>query len=214
MRNEREGTMRRSKLWLVAVPVFAIPMLAARPVEGQIRLSPWIGLYAPTNDLGSVQAIDYGKKASTLAYGADLELGGPGMLGFRLGGGYATNSEIDFDDVACIGCELRSTVLTATGGIVLSPLPLPVFRPYAVIGAGYKWYDFDFDGAIGSQLEDQGKFTWQVGLGAVVSPTGGLGVFAELSDFVSEIDFRNGSSGNTQHDLVLKAGLSFRLGGN
>jgi opacity protein-like surface antigen len=193
-----------------AVMVFAV----AGPVAAQTRVSPWIGLYAPASDLGSVQAVDFGKKSSTLAYGADLDFGASGLLGFRVGGGYASDSEVDFDDQTCVSCEIRATVLTATGAIVLRPLPLPGIRPYVLAGAGWKWYDFDFDGDIEDQLEDQSNFTWQGGVGAVINPDGGLSLFAELSDFVSEFDFEDGSTGNTQHDLVLKAGLSLRLGGS
>jgi hypothetical protein len=87
---------------------------------------------------------------------------------------------------------------------------MPAIQPYIVAGGGWKWYDFDFDGDIEDQISDQSNFTWQGGIGLRLG-TGGMGVFVELSDFVSEIDFDNGSTGNTQHDLVLKAGIS--LGG-
>lgn len=190
----------------------ALMIVAAAPATAQMRLSPWIGLYAPTSDLGSVQAVEFGKKSSTLAYGADLDFGARGLIGLRVGGGFASDSEVDFDDQTCVSCEIRATVLTATGAVVLRPLPLPGIRPYVLAGAGWKWYDFDFDGDIEGQLEDQSSFTWQAGVGAVLNPDGGLSLFAELSDFVSEFDFEDGSTGNTQHDLVLKAGISLGLG--
>jgi opacity protein-like surface antigen len=197
-----------------AAAVASMAVMAAQPAAAQMRLSPWIGLYAPTSDLGSVQAVEFGRKSSTLAYGADLGFGGGGLIGFRVGGGFASDSEVDFDDQSCVSCEIRATVLTATGAIVLRPLPLPGIRPYLVAGAGWKWYDFDFDGDVEGQLEDQSNFTWQGGVGVQFNPEGSLGLFAELSDFVSEFDFEDGSTGNTQHDLVLKAGVSLRLGGS
>lgn len=206
--------MKTTRVWFNAVAAGVLMAAVATPAAAQMRLSPWVGLYAPTSDLGSVQAVEFGKKSSTLAYGADIGFGGSGILGFRVGGAFASDSEVDFDDQTCISCEIRATVLTATGAIVLSPIPSPGIRPYLVAGAGWKWYDFDFDGDIQNQIDDQSNFTWQGGVGAVINPEGGLGFFAELSDFVNEIDFENGGSSNTQHDLVLKAGLTLRLGGN
>jgi len=180
--------------------------------EAQMKVSPWVGLYAPTNDLGTVQAVDFGKKHTTLAYGADLDFKAGSVLGFRIGGGYASDSDVGIDGVGCTSCSGRATVLTGTGSIVLRPIPLPLLRPYAVIGAGWKWYNFDFDDQITSSLvKDQAKFTWQAGIGATLFPTSGLSLFAEVSDFVSEFDFNN-TGGNTQHDLVFKAGVS--LGGS
>ena len=202
--------MSRTRVWMCAVLAWVLAVVVASPAAAQLRLSPWIGLYAPTSDLGSMQAVEFGKKSSTLAFGADLGFGGSGFLGFRVGGAYASDSEVDFDDQTCIACEIRATVLTATGAVVIRPFPMPAIQPYIVAGGGWKWYDFDFDGDIEDQISDQSNFTWQAGIGLRLS-TGGLGLFVELSDFVSEIDFDNGSTGNTQHDLILKAGIT--LGG-
>jgi len=199
--------------WLLTVAGSAAiaSLFPVAPLAAQLRISPWVGLYAPASDVGSIRTIDFGKKESTLAYGADLDFGG-GLLGFRLGGGYATNSEVDFNHSACGSCTARATVLTATGALVLTPLPLPAIRPYVVTGAGWKWYDFELAGSFVDALSDQAKFTWQVGAGARLSPGSGLGLFAELSDFVNRIDLEDGLDGNTQHDFVFKAGISIRAG--
>lgn len=200
---------RRSLVPLAAG--FAL-FLIAGTAEAQVKISPWVGLYAPTADLGSVQAVDFGKKQSTLAYGVDLDLRAAGVLGFRIGGGYASDSDVGIDGVGCATCAGRATVLVGTGAIVIRPLPLPMLRPYGVIGAGWKWYNFDFDDQItGTLVKDQAKFTWQAGVGATLFPASRLSLFAEVSDFVSDFDFTS-SGGNKQHDLVFKAGVS--LGGS
>jgi len=191
---------------LVTTPAFA---------SGQgLRVSPWVGLYAPTSDLGSIQAVDFGKKESTLAYGADLDFGGQNLIGFRAGGGYASSSDVPVDGVGCVICSARATVLTATGAVVIRPFPAPLIRPYGVVGAGWKWYDFDFDEPVLDGLVgDQAVFTWQAGAGVILLAGSAVTLFAELSDFMSDFDFETGAAGNTQHDLFLKVGVSLGLGG-
>jgi hypothetical protein len=187
------------------------------PVSGQgLRLSPWIGMYAPTAELGRVQAIEFGEKESTLAYGATLDFGRSSQfLGFRFDGAYATNSDVPIAGVGCTNCELRSTVLTAAGALVLRPFPTPLVRPFAVGGLGAKWYDFDFDGNVGQILEDQTKFTALAGVGATFFPNSQVNLVVELTDYVSGFEFEGGNvatTSNTQHDLFFKAGLSIGFG--
>jgi hypothetical protein len=193
---------------LIIGAVLAALAIGANEARAQgIQIRPWAGLYAPTAELGSVQAIDFGKKKSTLAYGLDLDLGG-GPIAFRLGGGYAGNSDIPIAGVGCTNCAARATVLVGTGAIVIRPLPIPVVQPYAVAGVGAKWYNFDFDNAaLDGLISDQAKFTAQLGAGAVLFPGGSLSVFGEVSDYMSGFKFKSGGSSNTQHDLVLKLGL-------
>jgi hypothetical protein len=173
-------------------------------------------MYAPTKELGSVQAIEFGKKESTLAYGASLEFGrADGVFNFRFDGGYASSSDVPIEGVGCAACELRSTVLTAAGALVIRPLPmLPVLRPYAVVGAGAKWYDFEFNQAADQFLSDQTKFTALGGIGVSLFPGGQVSLFAELSDYISGFDFdeNNLASADRQHDLFFKAGLAIGIG--
>jgi len=178
----------------------------------KIQLRPWAGLYAPTVELGSVQAIEFGKKESTLAYGLDVNFGG-GPIAFRLGAGYAGNSDIPIVGVGCTNCAARATVLVGTGGVVIRPFPIPVVRPYAVAGLGAKWYDFDFDNAtLDALISDQAKFTAQLGAGVDLFPGGMLSLFVEVSDYMSGFDFKANGTSNTQHDLMLKLGLSLGPG--
>jgi hypothetical protein len=199
---------------LVLGAVLAASAGSVEKAEAQgLQLRPWVGLYAPTSEIGSVQAVDFGKKESTLAYGLDVDFGGS-VLGFRLGAGYAGNSDIPGSGVGCTTaiCQTRATVLVATGAVVIRPLPIPVVQPYLVGGAGGKWYNFDFDDeGAGELLRDQAKFAAQLGAGVNVS-AGAIGLFAEVSDYISGIDFNNGGNSNTQHDLILKIGLGLGLG--
>jgi opacity protein-like surface antigen len=197
--------------------VAAALVAVAGEVQAQgLRVSPWIGMYAPTAKLGSVQAIEFGEKESTLAYGATLDFGGSNsLLGFRIDGAYATNSDVPIDGVGCTSCELRSTVLTAAGALVLRPFPMPMLRPYAVAGLGGKWYDFDIDANLENTLKDQTKFTALAGLGVAFFPNSPINLVVELTDYISGFDFEDGNvstTSNTQHDLFFKAGLSIGLG--
>jgi hypothetical protein len=205
--------MNSKRLFAIGVLVTGLSLAGAGGASAQgVQLRPWIGLYAPTNDIGSVQAVEFGKKESTLAYGADLDFGS-GPIGFRLGGAFASNSDVPVRGVGCntLLCDTRATVLTGTGALLFR-VPLPVVHPYAVAGAGAKWYNFDFDDSgLDELIDDQAVFTGQLGLGATVS-AGGIGLFAEVSDFISGIDFENSGESNTQHDLVFKAGIALGFG--
>jgi hypothetical protein len=187
-----------------------------------IRLSPSVGLYVPIADLGDVQgvsgAVDFGKKESTFAYGLALDFGATGGLGFRVSGAYATSSDVPVRGVGCTTCEARNTVLALTGAVVLRPIPpLALFQPYFLAGAGVKTYDFDGDRLDDDGLDifvgDQSKFTGQLGAGLALNPRGRIGIFAELSDYISGFDFEGDDSGDLQNDFFFNVGISLGLGG-
>lgn len=208
--------MRNVRALLVASLAFLLGAPAGLSAQGA-RIIPWVGLYAPTSDLGSVTggegvsgAVDFGEKESSLAFGAALELGERDqMLGFRIGAAYATESEVPIDGVGCTDCA-RSTLLTGTADLVFRPLPrLLVVQPYALGGAGLKRYSFDFDQGVGTLADDQSKFTGHVGVGAQLS-LAILNLNVEISDYVSGIDLgQDGEDGDTQHDLFFTLGLVF-----
>lgn len=189
--------------------------LASQAEAQGFKIVPWVGLYAPTDDLGSVQAVNFGKRESTLAYGANLEFGrSDRVVNFRIGGSYGTDSDVPIEGVGCPACAARSTLLTASGTILLRPIPnMPVFRPYLLAGAGAKWYDFDFDSdEVGDFIEDQTQFAGVGGLGFTLFPDGALSLFAELTDYISGFDFEGDDDSDLQHDLFFKAGLSIGIG--
>jgi len=92
------------------------------------------------------------------------------------------------------------------------PLPtMPLIRPYGIIGAGAKMYDFKADSETIKLVKNQAKFAGHFGIGATLCPDGGLGIFGELSDFVNGFEFADGD-GNLQHDMVFIVGLTLAIG--
>src|SRR5262245_52412794 len=112
--------------------VAALLLLAPHRADAQIRLIPQIGVYAPFSELPSrQQAVDGGKKASTLAYGVAAELGTPDKVSFRVNLLHATDSDVPVPTVGCQDCQ-RSTVTTASATLVLRPIPrIVLVQPYA-----------------------------------------------------------------------------------
>lgn len=183
--------------------------LAATPAQAQTRFIPQVGLYAPVSDLSPDGAVDIGKQESTLALGAAVDFRSESSLGFRLGGVYATASDVPVGGVGCTNCEARNTVLALTGAAVIRPVPmLGILRPYAIAGAGGKWYNFSFPSGgdeLEDLLEDSTQLAFQLGAG-VEFDLRVLRFNVELSDYISSYEATGGSS-ERQHDMVLSVGL-------
>lgn len=207
--------MKYSTLSAAGAAALALCLIMPTGADAQgMRFTPWLGLYAPTSDIGSVQAVEFGKQNSTFAFGGDLDIGGSSFLGLRASGSYATTSDVPIDGVGCQACETRRNVFALTGGLVLRPLPLPGIRPYATAGAGIKWYDFNHDGQnVNALLNDQQRFTFNIGAGVLLMPDSPMGIVIEANDYMSRFEFESGEKSDTQHDLFLKVGLSFGMGG-
>lgn len=208
--------IRSFRRFALAALVLAFGVPAGAGAQG-LRFNPSVGMYAPRSDLGDIEGpsglVDFGKKESTLAFGLSLDLGrSDSPVGFRFGVVYAGRSDVPIGGVGCTNCKLRSTLLATSADLVLQPLPgMPVVRPYALIGAGAKLYDFDLDTVTAGFIEDQARFIGHFGLGARLFPTGGLGLFAELSDYVSGFEFTDGN-GDLQHDLFFMVGVTLGFG--
>lgn len=194
-----------------ALPVAGVLALVAMvPVEGQTRLILQAGLYAPLSDLspGFAEAVEIGRQESTLALGAALDIRGESSLGFRLGGLYATASDVPVRGVGCPDCDARNTVLALTGAAVVRPTPmLGILRPYFVGGAGGKWYNFSIPGdrdELDDLLDGGTQLTFQVGAG-VEFDFRLIRLNAELSDYLSSYEV-SGSS-ERQNDMVFSLGL-------
>lgn len=177
--------------------------------SGQVRLVPQVGLYAPTTDLPSPgDAVEFGKRESSLAFGAALE-----VANFRLGVLHATDGDVPIEGVGCTDCA-RSTVTTATASLVIRPLPrIAVVQPFVLLGAGVKRYDFTVedleDEGAQAVLSDENDLTGHLGLGVELG-LGGLSLLVELQDLVNRFD-PEGADAGFQHDLFLTVGLA--LGG-
>jgi len=188
----------------IAAAIFALPASAA--AQGGLRLLPQLGLYAPMSDLTQVRdggetLFEAGKKSSTVGLGLALELGAlRGQLN------YATASDIPIDGIGCESCDARSTLLTATVGLVLHPLPqVLVFRPNVLLGIGVKRYDFDPGQLSGDEdwrgvLEDQTQFAAQLGLGLELEVLG-VEPQLEFSAYLSRFEPGEGPEGTEESDF-------------
>jgi hypothetical protein len=198
--------------------ILAIP--ASATAQPGIRLLPQIGLYSPLTELtrvtdGGETLFEAGKKSATLGIGLAVELGGMrGQLN------YATASNVSIGGVGCEACDARSTLLTATVGLVLHPLPqILFFRPNAILGVGVKRYDFHPGQLVDDEdwsavLKDQTQFAGQIGLGLEFEALG-LEPQLELTAYLSRFEPGEVPEGaedsDFQTDLYLL--LSIPLGG-
>jgi hypothetical protein len=186
--------------------LLAALLLAPAPASAQFRVIPQVGLYAAATELPSAgDAVSFGKRESSLAYGGALELG-PGLRFTVL---HATDSEVPVSGVGCSACA-RSTVTAATAALVIRPLPTLVFvQPLVLLGAGVKRYDFTredlSDEGARAILSDANDITGHLGLGLEL----GLGVVRgrlELQDLVSRFDAPDVEA-SFQHDLFVTFGV-------
>jgi hypothetical protein len=189
----------------LAAASLALPGVA----HAQLRLIPQVGLFAPASELPSPsEAVDFGKRESTLAFGAALELGN-----LRVSVLHATDGDVPIEGIGCEECA-RSTVTTATAALVIRPLPeLGFVQPFVLLGGGWKRYDFDVDelddGVVGAVLDDSNDLTAHLGIGVELG-LGGTRLLFELQDLASRFD-EEGVEARFQHDLFLTVGVA--LGG-
>lgn len=215
--------------FIAVIAAFSALGLAPAPADAQFSIKPSVGLYSPLSDMTELRneqgetVIEAGRRSSTLALGLGAELGGSERpVGLRLQLGYATNSDVPVSGVGCESCELRSSLLTATAGLVFRPFPeLLVMRPHFVVGGGLKRYDFDRD-----DLEDEGwenvlRNQTQPALHLAVGTSLNLGVIRpdiELGAVISKVDGLSDdlealtSSDDLQTDLFLMVAIPL-LGG-
>ena len=192
----------------------ALLVFAPAPSSAQIRLIPSVGVYTPFSDLPSPsQALAVGKKESTLAFGVAAEIGTPDKVSLRVNLLRATDSKVPVSSFGCDNDCARSTVTTATGALVLRPLPrIVLVQPFLLAGGGVKRYDYtrqDFsDEGLKSLFSDKNLLTGHLGIGAEVG-LGPLHLTAELSDLLSRFDSEQAGSGSNglQHDVFLTLGL-------
>lgn len=205
----------RQALLMGLAAVCASPALVR--AQSSLRLSAGLGVYAPLSDLGAIQGpsglVDFGKKDGTLAYALNIDLGrADRVVGFRFSVAYAGRSDVPISGVGCTTCQLRSSALATSADLVIRPLSgMPLIRPYGLVGAGGKIYDFETGTVTAQLVKNQAQFVGHFGIGASLFPDGALGLFAELSDFVGGFKFSDGD-GDLQHDLFFVVGLTLGMG--
>lgn len=202
--------MNRTMVTLSAFILGALVFSA--PGDAQIRLIPQVGLYASVSDLGTVDTPDgvqtLGEQGTSLAYGLTLDISSAKVIGYRITALYGSDSEVPVDGIGCTGgaCDLRSTLLGVSAGIVLRPIPVSSpFRPYILAGGGIKRYDFDFEAEspLKDAFGDESVATAVLGLGFDWN----LGILKgnlELADYISGSFLKDG---DRQHDFFLTVGL-------
>jgi hypothetical protein len=187
--------MRRLRSTVFACALVALPAAAS----AQIGITPRVGIYIPAGEFSELEegaeTIELDKEAA-LTLGATLDLGR-----FYAGFDYVTGSTITEDGVDGEDELGDGTLLAAAAGIRLS-LGLPLIQPHVRLGAGLKRLDFSFDDDELSEVDDETDFSLHGAVGATIG-LGGLGITAELSDYVTVDGF-------APNDFMFTVGL--RLG--
>lgn len=161
--------------------------LAALPQtsQAQISVTPQIGFYVPGDDFESIRAgadsIRVNKEGS-LALGLNVNFG-------MLRGSIAYASAATLNRSGASGAEVGEGKLIAVAAdLVLRPIPrLLVLQPYLLVGGGLRRADYDFDTETLADAfpENESEFAFHAGIGADVA-LGGLGITAEITDFISK----------------------------
>ncbi|MEX2528884.1 MAG: hypothetical protein WEA09_14730 [Gemmatimonadota bacterium] len=208
-RNLNSVTLRTLVVPVVAVALLVLPATG----EAQVRFTPQVGAYLPVTDMGEFRAStseerrEFGRRNSSLAYGASLEFSPPlSPFGIRTTWLYGSDGSVPLKDVGCDGPCPRSTLLTGSLEAVVRA-GLPLVQPHLSLGVALKRYGFEFEQGFPRVIEDQDQWGMQVGVGATVSVLG-MGVALELSDFIGGLEGADGSSGGRQHDMFLTLGLA------
>lgn len=141
---------------------------------------------------------------STFALGANLELGS-----IRFTGAYVTGSSIGLDGIENSDKIGEGTLLAGAADVVVRPLPRILVQPYILGGVGFKRNSYSFsDDEVADEfpeLTPTTDFALHWGIGADLM-LGGIGVMAEINDFVTFTDKKFG-----RHDAFGVIGLRLRL---
>jgi hypothetical protein len=194
-------------LAIALVAVAAVP----RASHAQIGVTPQIGVYIPGNDFHSIRAgadSIRAKSEGALALGLNVDFG---ML--RGSVAYASAAKLVRSCPSCApgveGEVGEGKLLAAAVDVVLRPIPrLLVLQPYLLIGGGLRRadYDFDTDALSNAFPENDSDFAVHAGVGADVM-LGGLGISAEITDFIS----KNTQDEWKRHDAFGFVGLKLKL---
>jgi hypothetical protein len=175
----------------LALPAFA---------GAQVSVTPMVGGYAPASDMnqvtGNAQTIAK-TRDGTLSLGLNLDFGA-----LRGSVAYASGTTIKNASSQDLG---KGNVLATAADLVIRPLPRILVQPYLLAGAGEKFYKYDDQASLAAG-GDRRAFALHGGVGADVM-LGGVGVAAELTDFVSKgVDAKW-----DVHDAFLMVGMKLRL---
>lgn len=199
------------KLVLAAASVMALSVPAAAQAPGvDLTLNPRVGFYVPLTDLGDAGGelgTIVSEKSGNLALGLGAELNlGVLPVGLRANIDYATGSEVTPEG---IGESTERSVFMLAGDVIFRPLPtLILIQPYVFGGGGVRRYDFDTGDV--AALDDASDPMIHLG-GGLDLTLGPLALNAELGDYISWYEVREGADSETQHDLFVTVGLVLSL---
>ncbi len=191
-----------------AVLLLALGGGAARAQS--ITISPLVGIYTQANSLDQLRAqadtISI-KRESALALGANLELGF-----LRASLNYVSGATIKAKSGTSVTGDLgKGKILMGAADAVLRPIPrIVVFQPYALAGIGFKKFDYDVNQTSLGSVKSNSTAAFHAGLGADLM-FGGLGVLAEVTDYISQGEPNAAGKKQLQHDAYGMVGLRLRL---
>ena len=188
------------KLRLFALTTLAAAVSVPALAGAQVAITPMVGGYTAASDLhqvgGNAQTIAE-KREGTLSLGLNLDLGA-----LRGSLAYASGTTIQNANRQNIG---KGNVLGAAADLVIRPLPRILVQPYLLAGAGEKFYKYDDQSSLVAG-GDRRAFALHGGVGADLM-LGGIGVAAELTDFVS----KDSDAKWNVHDAFLMVGVKLKL---
>lgn len=192
------------KLELVAVALLAAVFIPATASAQLVKITPKIGAHFPSETVMGIEdqvgSTITERSVSSFAFGANAEIGAPGFpLGLRGDVVLSTGSEATLDTE-----ELESTLLGASGSLVLRPLVMvPFVDPYLLGGGGFTSTSYDATQFEGDLPTDR-QFALHTGVGTDVS-LGGTRLQVEATDYITNLD----SDFDVQHDVFVTVGLGF-----
>lgn len=207
--------MRTPRLTTLAVAAAALlPAVAEAQI---VKITPEVGGYFRSvsveqirDDAGTAFSFER-REVSTLALGANLEIDVPGSpLNVRGELALATDTKARLSDPGVSSEDLESSLLAASGSLVLRPLSfLPLLDPYLLGGGGFTSAGYDVtevQGASDLDLPSDRSFALHGGVGTDLK-LGGLRLQAEATDYVTGID----TGGDLKHDVFVTAGIGLPL---
>jgi hypothetical protein len=181
--------------------LFSIALVAAAPMAAHAQsISALFGGYLPATNVQQVttNATTVAQsRQGTLSLGANLD-----MSYLRISAAYASGTTIQNASRQDVG---KGNVLGAAADVVIRPIPRILVQPYLIAGAGEKFFKYD-SAAVLANGTPQKEFAVHGGVGADVM-LGGVGVAAELTDFVS----RDADRKFKNHDAFLMVGMKLKL---
>lgn len=199
--------MRNLKLTTLAL--LAAVFIPATASAQLVKITPKVGAHFSSETVmgleeqASTTITEQG--VSSLAFGGNVELGAPGLpLAIRGDVLVSTGNEASVSDPSFETQQLESTLLGASGSLVLRPLSmLPLVDPYLLGGGGFTSTSYDAT-QVPEDLPTDRQFALHTGVGADIA-LGGTRLQIEATDYLTGIN----TDFDVQHDVFVTVGLGF-----